>query len=461
MRQAIPIVPLAPLVAGTKGRGTHASAAHRFERWEREACDDGWGSNEGTRSPGPSGPVSTDEGNPDVATSALPRTEVTLEPARSILTRNNSPDIGFDVSINPYRGCEHGCSYCYARPTHAYLDLSPGLDFETRIIAKTNAAGLLRQAFDRPGYMAKPLALGTVTDAYQPVERRLRLTRGIVEVLAEYRHAFAVVTKSALVERDLDLIAPMATQHLAVVHISLTTLDETLARRLEPRAASPRRRLQTIERLARAGVPVGVSVSPLIPFLNEPELESILDAAAQAGASTAFSVALRLPWELAPLFREWLQRHVPDRAQRIMARVQDMRGGRDNDPRFGTRMTGQGPWSALMRQRFEVAARRHGLLGQRVTMDMSAFRRPAAASLQEGVLADPRRDAGPLQREDAFTEMQSGTGTPPRTDANRSRRPGSAEPREDMEPPRAFEFPYTGEAPSDGRASWPRQAELF
>jgi DNA repair photolyase len=314
------------------------------------------------------------------------------ESARSILTRNTSPDIGFEVSINPYRGCEHGCSYCYARPTHAYLDLSPGLDFETRIVAKMNAAALLRQAFDRPGYVARPLALGTITDAYQPVERRLRLTRDIVEVLAQYRHAFAIVTKSALVERDLDLIAPMAAQQLAAVHISLTTLDEALARRLEPRAASPRRRLQTIERLARSGVPVGVSVSPLIPFLNEPELETILQAAAQAGASTAFSVVLRLPWELAPLFREWLQRHVPDRAQRIMARVQDMRGGRDNDPRFGTRMTGQGPWAALMRQRFEVAARRHGLLGQRVPLDLSAFRRPAEPPLHEQAPAGPRKN---------------------------------------------------------------------
>jgi DNA repair photolyase len=392
MRQAIPIVPLATLVAGTKGRGAHASAAHRFEKWEREACDDGWWSDAGTRDPAATGAVNSEDQVPEVAATALPRTEVMRESARSILTRNTSPDIGFEVSINPYRGCEHGCSYCYARPTHAYLDLSPGLDFETRIVAKMNAAALLRQAFDRPGYVARPLALGTVTDAYQPVERRLRLTRDVVEVLAQYRHAFAIVTKSALVERDLDLIAPMAAQQLAAVHISLTTLDEALARRLEPRAASPRRRLQTIERLARSGVPVGVSVSPLIPFLNEPELETILQAAAQAGASTAFSVVLRLPWELAPLFREWLQRHVPDRAQRIMARVQDMRGGRDNDPRFGTRMTGQGPWAALMRQRFEVAARRHGLLGQRVPLDLSAFRRATEPPLHEPAPAGPRKN---------------------------------------------------------------------
>lgn len=392
MRQAIPIVPLATLVAGTKGRGAHASAAHRFEKWEREACDDGWWSDAGTRDPTATGAVNSEDQVPEVAAPALPRTEVMRESARSILTRNTSPDIGFEVSINPYRGCEHGCSYCYARPTHAYLDLSPGLDFETRIVAKMNAAALLRQAFDRPGYVARPLALGTVTDAYQPVERRLRLTRDVVEVLAQYRHAFAIVTKSALVERDLDLIAPMAAQQLAAVHISLTTLDEALARRLEPRAASPRRRLQTIERLARSGVPVGVSVSPLIPFLNEPELETILQAAAQAGASTAFSVVLRLPWELAPLFREWLQRHVPDRAQRIMARVQDMRGGRDNDPRFGTRMTGQGPWAALMRQRFEVAARRHGLLGQRVPLDLSAFRRATEPPLHEPAPAGPRKN---------------------------------------------------------------------
>lgn len=380
MRPAITIVPLAPLPAGTKGRGAQTHVAHRFEKWEREACEDGWGHEGEDQATAPAAATDEDARSAEAPPPARPRTEVMPEIARSILTRNTSPDIGFDVSINPYRGCEHGCSYCYARPSHSYLDLSPGLDFETRIVAKTNAAALLRQALDRPSYVARPLALGTVTDAYQPVERRLRLTRAVVEVLAEYRHAFAVVTKSALVERDLDLIAPMAAQRLAAVHVSLTTLDDALARRLEPRAVSPRRRLQTIERLARSGVPVGVSVSPLIPFLNEPELEAILGAAAQAGARSAFSVVLRLPWELAPLFREWLQRHVPDRAQRIMARVQEMRGGRDNDPRFGTRMTGQGPWSALIRQRFEVAARRHGLSRTGVALDLSAFRRSGQAA---------------------------------------------------------------------------------
>ena len=402
MRPAITIVPLASLPAGTKGRGAQASVAHRFDKWEREACDDGWGPQGEDHANAPAAAADGDARGAEAPLPALPRTKVLPETARSILTRNTSPDIGFEVSINPYRGCEHGCSYCYARPSHSYLDLSPGLDFETRIVAKTNAADLLRQAFDRPSYVARPLALGTVTDAYQPLERRLRLTRAVVEVLAEYRHAFAVVTKSALVERDLDLIAPMAAQRLATVHVSLTTLDDALARRLEPRAASPRRRLQTIERLARSGVPVGVSVSPLIPFLNEPELEAILEAAAQAGACSAFSVLLRLPWELAPLFRAWLQRHVPDRAQRIMARVQEMRGGRDNDPRFGTRMTGQGPWSALMRQRFEVAARRHGLDRTGVALDLSAFRRGAQTAARPSRSAPPPVDAGRPAAESAF-----------------------------------------------------------
>jgi DNA repair photolyase len=256
-----------------------------------------------------------------------------------------------------------------------------------------NAAALLRQTFDRPGYTPRALCLGTVTDAYQPAERELRLTRGVIEVLAQYRHAFSIVTKSSLVERDLDLIAPMARDRLAAVWVSVTTLDAELARRLEPRAAAPHRRLQTIERLARAGVPVGVSISPLVPFLNEPELEAIVAAAASAGARSAFSVVLRLPWEVAPLFRQWLQAHVPERAGRIMARVRELRGGRDNDPRFGTRMRGEGPWAELLSQRLRAARLRHGLTGERVELDLAQFRRPAQASAQRPAV--PPRDAIP------------------------------------------------------------------
>jgi DNA repair photolyase len=352
--------------APRKGRGTTWALAHRFATDSRQAFDDGWGTLEQQVQEQQVGP----------------QTQLIEEQVRSILAENDSPDIGFDLSINPYRGCEHGCIYCYARPTHSYLNLSPGIDFETRIVAKVNAAQRLREAFARRGYVPKMLNIGSVTDAYQPAERRLRITRGVLEVMVETRHAFSVITKSALVERDLDLVAPMAAEQLAAVYVSITTLDPSLARVMEPRAAAPARRLQTIERLARAGVPVGVSVSPVIPFLNEPELEQILEAAAAHGARRAFSIVLRLPWELSPLFRQWLDQHHPQRAARIMARVQDMRGGRDNDARFGSRMTGQGVWAELLRQRFHKACGRLGLNRERVELDLSAFRPPAAQAGQ-------------------------------------------------------------------------------
>jgi DNA repair photolyase len=354
------ILPLAAL----KGRGTAWAIAHRFSADRREAFDDGWDT----------------LAQPAADAPAPPATQVLEERAREILARNDSPDIGFDLSINPYRGCEHGCIYCYARPTHAYLNLSPGLDFETRIVAKVNAADALRAAFARPGYEPRMLNLGSVTDAYQPVERRLRITRAVVEVLAEHRHAFSVITKSALVERDLDLLTPLAADRLAAAYVSITTLDPALARVMEPRAASPRRRLQTIERLAGAGVPVGVSVSPVIPFVNEPELERVLQAAASAGATRAFSIVLRLPWEVSPLVRQWLQQHFPDRAARVLARVREMRGGRDYDARFGTRMTGVGVWAELLRQRFDKACARLGLNRERIALDLTQFRRPGAAA---------------------------------------------------------------------------------
>jgi DNA repair photolyase len=351
-------------LAALKGRGTAWAIAHRFSADRREAFDDGWSA---LAQPAADAPLP-------------PATQVLEERVREILARNDSPDVGFDLSINPYRGCEHGCVYCYARPTHSYLNLSPGIDFETRIVAKVNAADALRAAFARPGYEPKMLNLGSVTDAYQPVERRLRITRGVVDVLAAHRHAFSVITKSALVERDLDLFAPLAAERLVAVYLSVTTLDPALARVMEPRAAAPHRRLQTIERLAAAGVPVGVSVSPVIPFVNEPELERVLEAAAAAGATRAFSIVLRLPWEVNPLVQHWLQQHFPDRAARVLARLREMRGGRDYDARFGTRMTGVGVWAELLRQRFDKACARLGLNRERVELDLTRFRRPGLAA---------------------------------------------------------------------------------
>ncbi|MBC7942430.1 MAG: PA0069 family radical SAM protein [Chitinophagaceae bacterium] len=352
--------------APVKGRGTVWAIEHRFAGQARETLDDGWGLLE---------QAAQEEHEP-------PATQVLEQQVRSILSGNDSPDIGFDLSINPYRGCEHGCIYCYARPTHSYLNLSPGLDFETRIIAKVNAAERLREALSMRGYVPMHLNIGSATDAYQPAERRLQITRSVIGVLSETRHPFSVITKSSLIERDIDLIAPMATERLAAAYISLTTLDPHLARALEPRAAAPHRRLRTIETLARAGIPVGVSVSPVIPFLNEPELERILQAAHDAGASRAFSIVLRLPWEVNPLFQQWLEQHVPERAARIMARVREMRGGKDNDSRFGSRMTGQGVWAQLLRQRFEKACAKLGLTRQRIELDLTQFRPPAAQAGQ-------------------------------------------------------------------------------
>lgn len=346
-----------------KGRGTVWALEHRFTRDPREGFDDGWGTLEQAARDG----------------EAPPDTQVTEERVKSILTGNDSPDIGFDLSINPYRGCEHGCVYCYARPTHSYLNLSPGVDFETRIVAKVNAAERLREALRARGYQPLLLNIGSVTDAYQPAERRLRITRSVIEVLAEAQHPFSLITKSSLVERDLDLIAPMAAERLAAVYVSITTLDPALARVLEPRAAAPHRRLRTIETLANAGVPVGVSVSPVIPFVNEPELERVLEAAREAGASRAFSIVLRLPWEVSPIFQQWLEDHFPDRAARVMARVREMRGGKDYDASFGSRMKGQGVWAELLRQRFEKACARLGYGRERVELDLTRFRPPAAA----------------------------------------------------------------------------------
>lgn len=343
-----------------KGRGTATRLAHRFEKDTRDAYDDGWGTlEEAAGDPAP-----------------LP-TEVVFEDARSAISRNDSPDIYFDYSVNPYRGCEHGCSYCYARPTHSYLNLSPGLDFETKIIAKRNIAQVLRADLGKRSYVPKLINIGSATDCYQPVERELRLTRGVIELMQEVQHPLALVTKSSGVERDLDLLAPMAAQGLASVYVTITTLDNELARKLEPRAAAPHRRLRTIRALAGAGVPVGVSVAPQIPFVND-DMEKVLEAAWEAGARSAFYTVIRLPWEVAPLFRQWLALHYPQRADRIMARIHEMRGGKDYDSDFASRRKGSGLWADLIRQRFEKTCHRLGFNCQRVELDLSRFRPPAA-----------------------------------------------------------------------------------
>jgi DNA repair photolyase len=343
-------------------RGARSFVPGRFESVARESFDDGW----------------TAEEPP----AAELKTEVAIERARSILSHNDSPDVGFDRSINPYRGCEHGCIYCYARPSHAYLELSPGLDFETKLFAKTNAAELLREALAKPGYQPQPIALGANTDCYQPIERRFKITRQILEVLAECEHPVTLVTKSALVERDLDLLAPMAAKNLVKVYVSIGTLDRELARKLEPRAASPQRRLDVLKSLSSAGVPCGVMVAALIPALNDKTMEHVLEAAAQAGAAEAAYVIMRLPNELKDLFKEWLAEHYPQRAEHVMSVVRDMRGGKDNDPRFGTRMTGTGNYAELMEKRFEIACRKFGLNSReaprgRAELDCSRFRPPA------------------------------------------------------------------------------------
>jgi len=345
-------------------RGARSFVAGRFETLAREPFDDGW--------------------TPEERDAAELQTSVTEERARSIISRNDSPDIGFSQSINPYRGCEHGCIYCYARPSHAYLELSPGLDFETKLFAKTNAAELLRAELSKPGYAPSPIAIGANTDCYQPIERKLRITRQIVEILAECEHPFTMVTKSALVERDLDLLAPMAKKNLVKVFVSIASLDRTLARKLEPRAASPQRRMDVLRNLAQAGVPCGVMVAALIPGLNDKTLEEVLEGAAAAGAAEAAYVIMRLPNELKELFKEWLAAHYPERAGHVISIVRQMRGGRDNDPRFGSRMTGTGLFAELIEKRFDIACRRFGLNGHGAgrkppSLDCSRFRPPCAA----------------------------------------------------------------------------------
>lgn len=350
-RHPSPEANLSPL----HGRGAVGNVAHRFQQLQR---------------------------SPDRAPLPEPvRTQVASEEARSLLTYNRSPDIPFDRAINPYRGCEHGCTYCYARPTHAYLGYSPGLDFETRLIAKVNSVELLRRELSRPGYKVAPVTIGSITDGYQPIERHWRLTRGVLQVLLEARHPVVIITKNALVQRDLDLLAQLARRRLVGVLFSITTLEPETARMLEPRAAAPWKRLEAMQALAHAGVPVGVMVAPLIPFITDIQLERVLAAAAQAGASIAGYTVLRLPHEVREVFEQWLQARFPERAQRVLRRLEDLNArdasGRRASSRFGARMHGEGLWAQLLVQRFAVASRRHGLAQGGFNLDSSQFRPPA------------------------------------------------------------------------------------
>jgi DNA repair photolyase len=344
-----------------RARGASGNASGRFEPQARVAHHDGWDMLEEER---------------------LLRTEVRLERPRSALSYNRSPDLPFDRSVNPYRGCEHGCIYCFARPSHAYLNLSPGLDFETRLIARPGIGAVLDRELRAKGYEVAPIALGTNTDPYQPIEAEHRVMREVLEVLSAFNHPTAITTKGTLIERDLDILAPMAAQGLVRVGLSITTLDPGLSRRLEPRAPLPARRLAAIRRLTEAGIPVRVMVAPVIPGLTDPELDAILAAAAEAGASAASWIMLRLPLEVSPLFQDWLSEHAPDRAAKVMARVREVHGGRDYDPAWGKRMRGEGQWSTLIDQRFKLALARTGLSQPQPPLRRDLFRPPPRAGDQ-------------------------------------------------------------------------------
>ncbi len=337
------------------GRGATSNEAGRFERFTTELTEDGW----------------------DLPDELPPlRTEVREEMARNLITYNKSPDLPFDRSINPYRGCEHGCVYCFARPTHAYLGLSPGLDFETRLVARPNAAELLRRELSARSYKVATIALGTNTDPYQPIEKNRKITRSCLKVLRDFQHPVGIVTKGALIERDLDILAPMARNGLVRVGISLTTLDRDLSRRMEPRAPSPQRRLGMIRNLTEAGVPVRVMTSPVIPGLTDHELENLLEAGKQAGADAASWIMLRLPREVSGLWREWLIEHQPGRAEKVMARLREMHGGREYDPRWGHRMRGEGTYAEMIAQRFKAAVKRLGLSTDMPPLNCAAFAPP-------------------------------------------------------------------------------------
>jgi DNA repair photolyase len=346
-----------------KGYGAISNPEGRFESIRVQAVDDGW--------------------TADAEEAPPPETTVTAEHAKSIITHNDSPDIPFEQSINPYRGCGHACVYCYARPAHSYVNLSPGLDFETKLFYKQNAAELLEKELSHKKYVCKSIALGTNTDPYQPIERTLKVTRSILEVLQRHRHPFTIVTKGHLIERDIDILADMARDNLTAVHVSVTSLDSDLKRILEPRTPAAAARLHAIRCLHEAGVPVGVLVAPVIPAINDHEIEHILEAVAKAGAGSAGYVMLRLPFEVKDLFREWLARHYPLRAAHVMSLVNDIRGGRDNDPRFVSRMSGSGAFAALVKRRFDVACRKFSLNTARSKpLDTSLFRPPELPGAQ-------------------------------------------------------------------------------
>ncbi len=353
---------MSPRPPQPRGRGAVSNASGRFESQVRDAFDDGWDDADDTPAP--------------------LRTTLTAERARVIISRNDSPDIPFDRSINPYRGCEHGCIYCYARPAHAYMGLSPGLDFESRLFFKPNAAALLEKELAEPRYRPGVIHIGGNTDPYQPRERETRITRGVIEVLDRFQHPFSVITKAALICRDADLLGPMGAAGLARAAISITSLDRKLARVMEPRAATPERRLEAVRRLTDAGCPVMVMFAPAIPGLNDHEMEAVLERAAEAGAVGAGYVALRLPLEIKDLFREWLETNLPDRAARVMSLVRQMRDGRDYDAQWGKRMRGEGPIADLLARRFAIAKRRLGLDQPQPPLDTTRFRRPAAAGDQ-------------------------------------------------------------------------------
>jgi DNA repair photolyase len=349
------------------GRGAVSNAVGRYEKETRFLIDDGW------NEPG-------DEPLPQL------KTEIIRDTTRSIIARNKSPDISFNQSINPYRGCEHGCIYCFARPTHAYLGMSPGIDFETRIFAKPNAAELLRRELSAPSYRPQTIAMGTNTDPYQPIERTMRITRSVLEVLSEFNHPVGIVTKSPLILRDLDILVPMAERGLAKVALSITTLDRKLARVMEPRAGTPPRRLNALKELNAAGVPASVMFAPVIPALNDDELESVLNAAKQMGARSAGYVLLRLPLEIKDLFREWLEANVPDRAKHVMSLVRSMRGGKDYDPAWHERMRGKGPYADMIAHRFHLAVKRLGFNQDHRPLDTRQFSRPVQAGDQLSLL---------------------------------------------------------------------------
>jgi DNA repair photolyase len=353
------------LPSQARGRGAGVNMPGRFETYSRSLFDDGW------------------QGLEDLPAF---RTTVFEEKPRTIISKNDSPDISFDQSINPYRGCEHGCSYCYARPAHAYMGLSPGLDFESKLFAKPDAAKLLRAELSAKNYVPKTIALGANTDAYQPIERERRITRAILEVLAEFNHPVGIVTKSALVTRDIDILAPMAKKGLVKVALSVTTLDPKLARAMEPRAATPAKRLAAMEQLSAAGIPTVVMVAPIIPAVNDSEIEAILSAARTAGAREAGYVMLRLPHEVKEVFKDWLLATMPERAHKVMSLVKSSSGGKDYDSTFGTRQTGTGPYAWTIGRRFELSCQRLGLNRSRLKLDTSHFHRPPQPGEQLALL---------------------------------------------------------------------------